>query len=317
MANRIARKSDMFILKLIGLMIAFCALVLSTAYLLPIVTPTLRKIIPILAILALAYIVMTAASLIYVNVKREKLYKQNKQECDKCIKESNRIIDNSSNYYAYIEELGLRQTIRCSSSTVSNAASDEVKYVLKYSDIDYSLEDLERIDFLKQFQTDYGLFIRKIDNCKKSIIKIIPLIFRPFISRKRIAYIICKIDYEITKIKCPKLHFLYVSPAGKSSREFTTAIDIEMLELLSDAISERINKKGHSKRQRGAMTNDLREAIKQRDNYTCQKCGNSVYKEPNLLLEVDHIIPIAKGGKTEANNLQTLCWRCNREKGKK
>ncbi|MCM1180947.1 MAG: HNH endonuclease [Clostridium sp.] len=62
------------------------------------------------------------------------------------------------------------------------------------------------------------------------------------------------------------------------------------------------------------MTNDLREAIKKRDNYTCCLCGNSVYNEPNLLLEVDHIVPISKGGKTEAGNLQTLCWRCNRKK---
>ncbi|WP_294754867.1 hypothetical protein, partial [uncultured Ruminococcus sp.] len=61
-----------------------------------------------------------------------------------------------------------------------------------------------------------------------------PIIFRPFVNRKRIAYIVCGIDYGITKIKCPKVHFLYVSPAGKSSREFTTAIDIEMLGLLSD-----------------------------------------------------------------------------------
>ena len=46
------------------------------------------------------------------------------------------------------------------------------------------------------------------------------------------------------------------------------------------------------------MTQDLREAIKKRDNYTCCKCGNSVFKEPNLLLEVDHIIPVSKGGLT-------------------
>ena len=71
-------------------------------------------------------------------------------------------------------------------------------------------------------------------------------------------------------------------------------------------------KKGHSKKQRAAMTQDLREAIKKRDNYTCCKCGNSVFKEPNLLLEVDHIIPVSKGGLTVESNLQTLCWRCNR-----
>ena len=80
-------------------------------------------------------------------------------------------------------------------------------------------------------------------------------------------------------------------------------------------MENKLKKKGHIKAQRNAMTADLREAVKQRDNYTCQMCGNSVYKEPNLLLEVDHIIPISKGGKTEAGNLQTLCWRCNRKKG--
>ena len=37
----------------------------------------------------------------------------------------------------------------------------------------------------------------------------------------------------------------------------------------------------------------------------------------NLLLEVDHIIPIIKGGLTKEDNLQTLCWKCNRSKGAK
>ena len=68
------------------------------------------------------------------------------------------------------------------------------------------------------------------------------------------------------------------------------------------------------KLERRKMTLELREAILRRDNWTCQCCGNSVFKEPNLALEVDHIIPVSKGGKTEPNNLQTLCWRCNRRK---
>ena len=64
-------------------------------------------------------------------------------------------------------------------------------------------------------------------------------------------------------------------------------------------------------------TKQLREHIKARDNYTCQKCGISVQDEPHLLLEIDHIIPISKNGKTTIDNLQTLCWKCNRQKSNK
>lgn len=34
-------------------------------------------------------------------------------------------------------------------------------------------------------------------------------------------------------------------------------------------------------------------------------------------LEIDHIIPIAKGGKSTYDNLQTLCHRYNIKKGDK
>ena len=56
------------------------------------------------------------------------------------------------------------------------------------------------------------------------------------------------------------------------------------------------------------------DKIKKRDNYTCQKCGVSVKDEPTLLLEVDHIIPISKGGKSIPSNLQVLCSKCNGKK---
>ncbi len=69
-----------------------------------------------------------------------------------------------------------------------------------------------------------------------------------------------------------------------------------------------------SRVERGKVSNRLRFAIYKRDGYRCRICGVS---ERYADLEVDHIIPIAKGGKTNYNNLQTLCHRCNVEKGDK
>ena len=70
-------------------------------------------------------------------------------------------------------------------------------------------------------------------------------------------------------------------------------------------------------KQRAKMTQILRDKIKRRDNYTCQYCGLSTRDEPNLLLEIDHIIPVSRGGLTTEDNLQTLCWICNRRKSNK
>ena len=82
-------------------------------------------------------------------------------------------------------------------------------------------------------------------------------------------------------------------------------------------LESKLTMSSFSKEQRALMTIKLREHIKKRDNFTCCNCDNSTHKEPNLLLEIDHIIPISKGGYTKEENLQTLCWKCNRAKSNK
>lgn len=53
----------------------------------------------------------------------------------------------------------------------------------------------------------------------------------------------------------------------------------------------------------------IRWAVWERDNFTCQVCGARKY------LSIDHIHPESKGGSLELSNLQTLCCKCNSEKG--
>ena len=64
--------------------------------------------------------------------------------------------------------------------------------------------------------------------------------------------------------------------------------------------------------QRSLMTPALRYAVLKRDHFRCQICGAS--QKDGAILEVDHYLPVSKGGKTEMNNLRTLCWQCNRGK---
>ncbi len=111
--------------------------------------------------------------------------------------------------------------------------------------------------------------------------------------------------------------FSYTSGGGMAKRTFTVPMTEETIVELIKALEGKLSAGAFTKEQRALMTNKLREYIKKRDNFTCCNCGNSVYAEPNLLLEIDHIIPVSKGGCTTEDNLQTLCWKCNRAKSNK
>lgn len=53
----------------------------------------------------------------------------------------------------------------------------------------------------------------------------------------------------------------------------------------------------------------IRARIFERDNYTCQYCGDRGGK-----LECDHVMPLSRGGSDEDDNLVTACRPCNRSK---
>ena len=111
--------------------------------------------------------------------------------------------------------------------------------------------------------------------------------------------------------------FSYTSDGGMVQKSFPVPMTEETIAELIRVLSSKLTASAFAKEQRTLMTKKLREHILSRDNYTCCNCGNSIQKEPNLLLEIDHIIPVSKGGRTEEGNLQTLCWRCNRAKSNK
>ena len=111
--------------------------------------------------------------------------------------------------------------------------------------------------------------------------------------------------------------FSYTSSGGMAQRSFTVPMTEETIIELIKILESKLTAKAFAKEQRNLMTTKLREHIKARDNFTCCICGNSIQKEPNHLLEIDHIIPVSKGGCTTEENLQTLCWKCNRSKSSK
>lgn len=54
--------------------------------------------------------------------------------------------------------------------------------------------------------------------------------------------------------------------------------------------------------------------IFRRDGFTCQYCGE---QPPNVVLHVDHIMPVSRGGANDDMNLITSCADCNIGKGAK
>lgn len=58
----------------------------------------------------------------------------------------------------------------------------------------------------------------------------------------------------------------------------------------------------------------IKMRVVRRDNYTCQHCSEHLKDDQ---VEFDHIIPVAKGGSSEEQNIRLTCFRCNRDKSDK
>lgn len=57
-----------------------------------------------------------------------------------------------------------------------------------------------------------------------------------------------------------------------------------------------------------SVSKRLRYEVLRRDNHQCRYCGRSA---PEVPLTIDHVTPVALGGRDEASNLVTACTECN------
>ncbi len=63
--------------------------------------------------------------------------------------------------------------------------------------------------------------------------------------------------------------------------------------------------------RRKGLSLKTRFEVFKRDQFTCGYCGQ---RPPNIILEVDHIVPVSNKGTNDFDNLITSCFDCNRGK---
>lgn len=63
--------------------------------------------------------------------------------------------------------------------------------------------------------------------------------------------------------------------------------------------------------KRPAIGKRLRFEVFARDGFTCRYCG---IQSDKAQLEIDHVVPVCKGGTNDLENLATACFDCNRGK---
>lgn len=212
------------------------------------------------------------------------------------------------------------RTHNCSASVVKNANNQPFKYLCKYFDIKTDEDTLSKFEeVLNNFSAaEQGKYLLRNEQnlILSSIEQKIPVIIS-FFSAKRLARELGFNKIDLSDLYFPIYTFRYVSAGGNSSAKCDIKLDVENLDRFVSHLNNLVKFRASIAGQRALMTSALREKIKRRDNFCCKFCRLSAATVQNLLLEIDHIIPLSKGGITSEDNLQTLCWKCNRTKGAK
>lgn len=112
---------------------------------------------------------------------------------------------------------------------------------------------------------------------------------------------------RMVDIECNKLDG-YIQVASSEPRSESEKRDLEKFPL--QKIIELYPKYGVELKEK-----IFNKARSENGEYVCAHCGNKFRTRENL--QIDHIVPMAKGGLTVPENLQVLCRNCNLKKGDK
>jgi hypothetical protein len=205
----------------------------------------------------------------------------------------------------------------CSLQVVRSASGDPLKYLMKYFNIAATEGRLTEVETLGE---DIARLEDAVANLRQRETAIVASFHPPaFILKHYEQEFRGHVGYEVERITIPYpvYVFEYVSAGGNSSQRTSIKLNNETIDELVDVLAGKIRFDKSAAGQRALMTARLRQFIKARDGHACRYCSVSIVDEPHLLLEVDHIVPVSKGGLSTHENLQTLCWRCNRTKSNK
>ena len=230
------------------------------------------------------------------------------------------INDDEYNYIRPYKKTITPFTAEVSAAVFASAENNPLEYIVKYfypnkksyperiQKLYHLVEELETLRDAKQiienYKAEYQQYLSDVPD---------------FIMKEDEAGFYSRLGFAIIDegVFTVEYKFSYTSGGGMAQRSFTVPMTEETIAELIKVLESKLTASAFAKEQRTLMTKKLRESIKTRDNFTCRNCGNSTSIEPNLLLEIDHIVPVSKGGRTIEDNLQTLCWKCNRAKSDK
>lgn len=182
------------------------------------------------------------------------------------------------------------------------------------ANLDYYLDLLKKIYANQQ---GYRQYTREVDNVIRQDSVKLNEVKKDFLYSKIEAHICkkCKLHPRLTT--CLLYSVSYSSPKGKNQyhKEHLYSLqDVQMhYEQVLQTQKHLTDEKRRRQAERAKMSPSLRYSVLRRDHFRCQICGAT--QSDGVKLHVDHIVPIAKGGKTELGNLRTLCDRCNLGKG--
>ena len=230
------------------------------------------------------------------------------------------VVDDEYNYIRPYKKTITPFTAEVSSMVFASAENKPLDYVIKYFYPNKALysEQIQKLYQLVEELETLREAKQIIENYKKEYQKYLSDV-PDFVLKNDEDGFYSRLGFAVINesVLTVEYKFSYTSSGGMVQKSFTVPMNEETIVELIKALESKLTMSAFVKEQRTLMTKKLREFIKERDNYTCCNCGNSIHKEPNLLLEIDHIVPVSKGGETKESNLQTLCWKCNRAKSDK